>query len=112
MRSDFMIATPLISIVTPSFNQANFIREALESVRLQNYGNWEHVVIDGASTDGTIDLLRRETETEEQQKLSWISEKDNGQSQALNKGFRRANGDIIGCLNSDDRYRAGCFDHV
>ena len=104
--------TPLISIVTPSFNQADFIGEALESVRLQNYGNWEHVVMDGASTDGTIDLLRRETETEEQQKLSWISEKDNGQSQALNKGFRRANGDIIGWLNSDDRYRAGCFDHV
>ena len=104
--------TPLISIITPSFNQANFIGEAIESVRLQNYGNWEHIVIDGVSTDGTIDLLRHETAIEEQQKLSWVSEKDNGQSEALNKGFRRANGEIIGWLNSDDRYRAGCFDHV
>jgi glycosyltransferase involved in cell wall biosynthesis len=104
--------TPLISIITPSFNQANFIGEALESVRLQNYGNWEHLVIDGVSTDGTSDLLRHEMATQEQPKLSWVSEKDNGQSEALNKGFRRANGEIIGWLNSDDRYRAGCFDHV
>ena len=104
--------TPLISIITPSFNQANFIGEALESVRRQNYGNWEHLVIDGGSTDGTVERLRHETATEEQEKLSWVSEKDNGQSEALNKGFRRANGDIIGWLNSDDRYRAGCFEHV
>ena len=104
--------TPLISIITPSFNQASFIGEALESVRRQTYGNWEHLVIDGMSTDGTIDLLRHETATEEQQKLSWVSEKDNGQSEALNKGFRRAQGEIVGWLNSDDRYRAGCFDHV
>ena len=103
---------PLISIVTPSFNQANFIGEALASVRLQNDENCEHLVIDGISTDGTVDLLRNQTNHGERQKLIWISERDSGQSEALNKGFRRANGDIIGWLNSDDRYRARCFDHV
>jgi glycosyltransferase involved in cell wall biosynthesis len=104
--------TPLISIVTPSFNQANFIGEALGSVRGQNYENWEHLVIDGRSTDGTIDLLRCETRTSGQCKMSWVSERDTGQSEALNKGFRRANGEIIGWLNSDDRYRPDCFEHV
>src|SRR4029077_11244574 len=104
--------TPLISIATPSFNRANFIGEALASVRLQNKGNCEHLVIDGMSTDGTIDLLRNQTNNGERQKLFWISEKDSGQSEALNKGFRRASGEIIGWLNSDDRYRAKCFDHV
>lgn len=104
--------TPLISIVTPSFNQANFIGEALGSVRGQNYENWEHLVIDGRSTDGTINLLRYETTTSGQNKMSWASERDTGQSEALNKGFRRATGEIIGWLNSDDRYRPDCFEHV
>jgi glycosyltransferase involved in cell wall biosynthesis len=104
--------TPLISIVTPSFNQANFIGEALESVRLQKYENCEHLVIDGLSTDGTIDLLRHESSTNKQQKMIWISERDSGQSEALNKGFRQATGEIIGWLNSDDRYRPDCFQHI
>jgi glycosyltransferase involved in cell wall biosynthesis len=104
--------TPLISIVTPSFNQANFIGEALESVRLQKYENCEHLVIDGMSTDGTIDLLRHESSTNGQQKMFWVSERDSGQSEALNKGFRRATGEIIGWLNSDDRYRPDCFEHI
>jgi glycosyltransferase involved in cell wall biosynthesis len=104
--------TPLISIVTPSFNQANYIGEALASVRLQNNENWEHLVIDGVSTDGTIDLLRGQTKNGDQQKMFWISEKDSGQSEALNKGFRRATGEIVGWLNSDDRYRAKCFERV
>jgi glycosyltransferase involved in cell wall biosynthesis len=103
---------PRISIVTPSFNQASFIGEALESVRLQNYDNCEHLVIDGMSTDGTIDLLRDLAANQKQQRLFWSSERDSGQSEALNKGFRQAKGDIVGWLNSDDRYRAGCFDHV
>ena len=106
-----MNPTPLISIITPSFNQASFIGEALESVRLQNHENWEHLVIDGMSTDGTIDLLRAQA-TNNGQKLVWISERDSGQSEALNKGFRQATGEIIGWLNSDDRYRATCFEHV
>jgi glycosyltransferase involved in cell wall biosynthesis len=103
---------PRISIVTPSFNQANFIGEALESVRLQNYDNCEHLVIDGMSTDGTVDLLRALATNQKQQKLFWSSEHDSGQSEALNKGFRQAKGDIVGWLNSDDRYRAGCFEHI
>ncbi len=103
--------SPLISIVTPSFNQASFIGEAISSVKLQNYPNYEHLVIDGMSTDGTVDIVRNLT-TNDNTNLSWISERDNGQSEALNKGFRRAKGEIIGWLNSDDRYRAGCFEHV
>jgi glycosyltransferase involved in cell wall biosynthesis len=104
--------TPLISIITPSFNQARFIGEALESVRLQNNENYEHLVIDGMSTDGTIDLLRDQTTKNEQQNIFWLSERDSGQSEALNKGFRRARGEIVGWLNSDDRYRANCFEHI
>jgi glycosyltransferase involved in cell wall biosynthesis len=107
-----MKCTPLISIITPSFNQASFIGEALESVRLQNNGNCEHLVMDGMSTDGTIELLRDQARNREQQNMFWISERDSGQSEALNKGFRRAHGEIIGWLNSDDRYRANCFEHV
>jgi glycosyltransferase involved in cell wall biosynthesis len=104
--------TPLISIVTPSFNQASFIDEALESVRRQNAEDYEHLVIDGMSTDGTVDLLRKQAMNRKQQNMFWISERDSGQSEALNKGFRRAKGEIIGWLNSDDRYRADCFKHV
>src|SRR5260370_15555289 len=104
--------TPLISIITPSFNQVDFIGEALKSVRLQNHKTYEHLVIDGMSTDGTVDLLRDQASNREQQNMFWVSERDTGQSEALNKGFRRAKGEIIGWLNSDDRYRTGCFEHV
>jgi glycosyltransferase involved in cell wall biosynthesis len=103
---------PLISIVTPSFNQGLFIEEALESVRLQNNEHCEHLVIDGMSTDGTVDLLHSRAKTKEGWNMFWISERDRGQSEALNKGFRWAKGDIIGWLNSDDRYRVGCFEHI
>ena len=101
--------SPLISVVTPSFNQREFIGEALASVQRQNHKNCEHLVIDGMSTDGTVDLLRS---LAGEKNIVWISEQDSGQSEALNKGFRRAKGEIIGWLNSDDRYRAGCFEHV
>ena len=104
--------SPLISVVTPSFNQARFVGEALASVHLQDYENCEHIVIDGASTDGTVDILRNFESDKEQANTSWISERDSGQSEALNKGFRRTKGEIIGWLNSDDRYRPGCFKHV
>jgi glycosyltransferase involved in cell wall biosynthesis len=103
---------PLISIVTPSFNQAHFICEALKSIQIQNYPKCEHLVIDGMSTDGTIELLQNLSNYSEKYKISWLSEKDRGQSEALNKGFRRAKGDIIGWLNSDDRYLPDCFAHV
>jgi glycosyltransferase involved in cell wall biosynthesis len=103
---------PLISIVTPSFNQVAFISEALESVRLQDYSNYEHQIIDGMSTDGTVNLLQNLSDSQGKNKILWLSEKDKGQSEALNKGFRRVRGDIIGWLNSDDRYLPGCFSYI
>ena len=102
----------LISVVTPSFNQAGFIREALTSVQSQDYKHYEHLVIDGISNDDTVNVLRHFKANNDLASISWISERDSGQSNALNKGFRRAKGEIIGWLNADDRYRAGCFEHV
>jgi glycosyltransferase involved in cell wall biosynthesis len=107
-----MKKSPMISIVTPSFNQASFILEALQSIQIQDYPNYEHLIIDGLSTDGTINLLEALPSTSQNSRLRWLSEKDKGQSEALNKGFRRAKGDIIGWLNSDDRYLPGCFAHI
>ncbi len=101
---------PSLSIVTPSFNQAAYIREALVSVADQGYPNLEHLVIDGGSKDGTVDILR--DYAGKQGRVRWTSEQDTGQSNALNKGFARAAGDVVGWLNSDDRYRPGCFEHV
>jgi glycosyltransferase involved in cell wall biosynthesis len=103
---------PMISIITPSFNQAAFILEALQSTQMQDYASYEHLIIDGLSTDGTIDLLKNLSTTSQDSRVHWLSEKDRGQSEALNKGFRRAKGDIIGWLNSDDRYLPGCFAHI
>jgi glycosyltransferase involved in cell wall biosynthesis len=103
---------PKISIVTPTFNQALFIEETLLSVKEQNYQNLEHIVIDGASTDGTVEILKRYSRQAGWEYLRWISEPDRGQSDALNKGFRGVTGDIVGWLNSDDRYRPGCFHEV
>jgi len=94
---------PFISIVTPSLNQATYIEQNIKSVLNQNYPNFEHIIIDGGSTDGTIDILRKYDH------LIWVSEKDNGQSEAINKGFKRAKGEIIGWLNSDDYYEPGAF---
>jgi glycosyltransferase involved in cell wall biosynthesis len=103
---------PSISIVTPSLNQAAFIAEALRSVNLQSYENCEHLVIDGMSTDGTIDLLRNVMPNEAKHRMLWTSEPDSGQSEALNKGFRKTTGEIVGWLNADDRYRPNCFQQV
>jgi glycosyltransferase involved in cell wall biosynthesis len=103
---------PLISIVTPSFNQAAYIGEALESVEQQGYPDVEHLVFDGASKDKTCSLLEDYGERKEWSHLRWTSEPDNGQSDALNKGFRVARGDIVGWLNSDDRYRPGAFNAI
>jgi glycosyltransferase involved in cell wall biosynthesis len=100
---------PKISIVTPSFNQGAFIEEALVTVKEQNYPSIEHIVFDGASTDNTVEILRRYSAKPEWGHLYWTSEADDGQADALNKGFRMATGDIVGWLNSDDRYRPGCF---
>ena len=101
-----------ISVVTPSYNQAKYLEECLRSVKEQSYLPYEHIVVDGASTDGSVELLRQLKSSPGYQHLRWISEPDRGQSDALNKGFRSARGDLIGWLNSDDKYRPGCFDNV
>jgi glycosyltransferase involved in cell wall biosynthesis len=87
---------PLVTIVTPSFNQGRWIRETLESVAAQTYPHVEHVVIDGGSTDETIEILR------DSPGIRWVSEKDHGQADAINKGISMARGELIAFLNSDD----------
>ena len=95
--------SPLVSIVTPSYNQGHFIEDTLLSVMNQDYARVEHIVVDGGSTDNTVDVLQ---EYERYYNLQWVSEPDEGQSDAVNKGFRTAEGEIVGWLNSDDV----CFD--
>src|SRR5947208_15314600 len=97
---------PKISVVTPTFNGIATLRETIESVLAQDYKNWEHIVIDGGSTDGTLDLLRHYPH------LQWVSEPDKGHYHAMNKGIDRAAGDVIAMLNSDDRYRNGALTKV
>lgn len=97
---------PKISIVTPSLDQGRFIEEAIISVLNQGYPNFEHIIIDGGSKDGTLDTLKKYPH------LIWISEPDRGQSDALNKGFSMCSGEIIGWLNADDKYLPGCFQTV
>lgn len=92
---------PLVSIVTPSYNQGRFIRDTILSVKNQDYPNVEHIVVDGGSTDNTLEILRK---YEKEYNLKWISEPDEGQSDAVNKGFKMAKGAVIGWLNSDDIY--------
>lgn len=94
---------PKISIVTPSYNQAKFLDEAIKSVIDQDYPNFEHIIFDNCSTDGTIDILKKYPH------LIWVSEPDRGQSDALNKGFKRVSGEFVGWLNADDRYLPNCF---
>jgi glycosyltransferase involved in cell wall biosynthesis len=101
-----MNTVPKISIVSPSYNQGNYIEAAINSVLDQNYENFEHIIIDGGSTDNTIEILKKYPH------LIWISEPDEGQSDALNKGFRLATGKYIGWLNVDDYYLPGAFTSV
>lgn len=90
---------PLVSIITPSYNQGEFIRDTIESVLNQSYDNIEYIVMDGGSTDNTVEILKSYGD-----RIKWISEKDKGQADAVNKGIRAAQGEIIGWLNSDDTY--------
>lgn len=92
---------PLVSVVTPSYNQGRYIEATLESVMQQDYPNLEHIVVDGGSADGTLEILKR---YQELYGLLWTSQPDRGQSDAINQGFGRAKGAVIGWLNSDDVY--------
>ena len=93
---------PRVSIVTPSYNQEQFIEETIRPVLLQGYPNLEYVITDGGSTDGTIEILRKYGDA-----IFWLSEPDEGQSDAINKGLHMARGEILAYLNSDDTYMPG-----
>jgi glycosyltransferase involved in cell wall biosynthesis len=92
-----------ISIITPSLNSARFIEQAITSVTAQGCDDVEHIVVDAASTDGTVEILKKF------QHLQWVSEPDRGQSDAMNKAFEMCSGDIIGNLNADDYYLPNAF---
>lgn len=99
---------PKITVVTPSYNQAQYIEATIQSVLSQEYPNLEYIVMDGGSTDGSVEIIKKYAD----QLNYWVSEKDNGQSHAINKGFLKATGDIICWLNSDDTFTPGTLKFV
>jgi len=103
-----MISYPRISIITPSFNQGHFLEKTIKSVLNQNYPDIEYIIIDGGSTDQSLDIIKKY----ERHLSYWVSEADNGQSHAFNKGLEHVSGDIIGWLNSDDIYLENCLFQV
>ena len=101
-----MAEPPKISVITPSFNSAGTIGQTIKSVVGQDYESWEHIVVDGLSKDGTVELLKKHPH------LIWTSEKDAGHYDAMNKGIAKATGDVLVILNADDWFRPGALKTV
>jgi glycosyltransferase involved in cell wall biosynthesis len=101
---------PLVTIITPSFNQAQFLTATYNSVISQSYPNIEYLIVDGGSSDESVNLIREWAAAKKSRLSWWVSEKDRGQADAINKGFARGNGEIIAWLNSDDLYMKGAVE--
>lgn len=98
---------PKITVITPTYNQGKFIQDTIDSVLNQGYPNLEYLIMDAGSTDDTIKILQKYAN-----QIKWVSEHDKGQADAINKGLKRATGDIIAFINSDDYYLPGTFNEV